>query len=176
MHEPSPDNPYASPASQGPPAGLGPGGPPDPSQDDIDLTQATGLVKVGAFLTVATGLLTALVGFQLVALVTIVDRTLRLVPYPLLAGGLATAWLGQKVLKTRGWAAMAATGADGLIALALGYWVLLTAASGFFSLFALTLPPLALVATVFAALSIGPCRRADAARARLRESGVEMGF
>ena len=173
----SPENPYASPeAASGPPAAVPVGTWLPPAEDDIDLTRPSGMVKAGAFLTVATGLLTVLVGIQLLLLVTLVVPWLRLVPYALLAGGFGILWLGYKTLRTRGWAAMAATGANALVTLAMGYWVLFTAASGFFSLYALALPPLALVATVFAALAIPPCRRADAARERLATAGVEMGF
>ncbi len=173
--DPAEENPYQSPAH----AAVAPYGAPaaqNPHEDDIALTQPTGMVKAGAILTLSSGGLTALVGLQLLVAVTLVGSVLKLVPYLLLAAGVATMFLGLKTLRTRGWGAIGATVACGLITLGMGYWVLLAAASGFFSLLALLLPPLALVSTVFAGLAVGPCLRADAARLRLSEAGVELTF
>ena len=169
------DNPSQSPTAAPPP----PGAALDPfeaHQDDIALTQPTGMVKAAAILVVVSGLIAALVGIQLLVSVTIVHRLLRLVPYALLVAGFGAGFLGWKTMKTRGWAAIGSAAIGGLLTLGMGYWVLLSTAAGFISLLALLLPPLALIATVFAGLAIGPCRRADAARRRLAEAGVDMSF
>lgn len=168
-------NPYGAPAQ---PVGRPPGPTYDPleaHQDDITRTEPTALVKAGALLTVFTGLITALVGLQLLV-TTALHASLELVPYGLLGLGPAAMFLGWKTLRTRGYGAIGATALSGLLALGMGYWVLFTASQGYFSLLALAVPPLAVVAAVFAGLSVGPCRRADAARERLREAGIDMSF
>jgi len=168
-------NPYQAPVAPMPPEGMGY----DPMavyQDDIVLTSPTGMVKAGAILSIVTGLIAVLVGVQLLALVTLIGSFIEKVPYVLLLGGVATMYLGLQTYKTKGFGAIGATSASALTALGMGYWVLFTASTGFFSLLALLLPPLAVVAAVFAGLSIGHCLRADAARARLREAGIEMSF
>lgn len=161
-------------------ASYGPAGPPvDPMavyQDDISLTEPTALVKAGAFLAMATGLILTLVGLQLLLTVTLVGPVLERIPLLLVLGGPATISLGWKTFKTRGWASVGALAITSVIALGMGYWVLFTASAGYFSLLALVLPPLAVVAAVFSGLAIGPCRRADAARMRLQEAGIDMTF
>lgn len=168
-------NPYGAPVQ---PA-LMPAGPAyDPletHQDDITRTEPTALVKAGALLTVFTGLITALVGLQLLV-TTALQASLELVPYGLLGLGPAAMFLGWKTLRTRGYGAIGAAALSGLLALGMGYWVLFTASQGYFSLLALSVPPLAVVAAVFAGLSVGHCRRADAARERLGEAGIDMSF
>lgn len=182
MHPPSeagpevPTNPYQAPVAPVPMSGAAAFDPMLAYQDDIGLTTPTALVKAGAILTLVTGLIAALVGLQLLLTVTFYGGFIANVPYLLLGGGGATMFLGLKTYRTRGFGAIGATATDALLALGMGYWVLFTASAGYFSLLALVLPPLAVVAAVFAGLSIGPCQRAEAARARLREAGIEMSF
>ncbi|MDY0001486.1 MAG: hypothetical protein RBU30_09350 [Polyangia bacterium] len=144
-------------------------------QDDITSTEPTALVKAGAILTETTGVITALVGLQLLV-TTVLPSSLELVPFLLLGMGFAAMFFGWKTMRTRGWGAIGAAVVCGLVALGMGYWVLLTASAGFFSLLALILPPLAVVSAVFAGLAVGHCRRADRARARLGEAGIDMTF
>ena len=55
-------------------------------------------------------------------------------------------------------------------------WFIGTMMLGVFSCIALIVMPLALGATVTAALAIGPARRSSAARRRLSEQGIELGL
>lgn len=172
---PARENPYGAPVQPAAPPSRSAYDPMEAHQDDITRTEPTALVKAGAILTVITGLITALVGLQLLVTVDLAS-SLALVPYLLLGAGPAAMFFGWKTLRTQGYGAIGATAITCLLALGMGYWVLLTASAGYFSLLALALPPLAVVAAVFAGISVGHCRRADAARERLREAGIDMAF
>jgi len=166
---PQPSNPYEAPQHGG---AEGPGD----FNDEVTATEPTGLVKAAGALQAAAGLLLSFAGVQL----KLVDLTgkawVMMVPYVMMVLGVTTMFLAVKIFKTRGWAALGGTALNGIILLSMGAWVLLSLASGFVSLIATLTPLLALTGTVFGALAIGPCLRADAARRRLREAGIDMSF
>jgi hypothetical protein len=107
-------------------------------------------------------------GFTLLGLV-------KLVPFFMLIAGIATVAVGFFVMKARGWAAIAGTVAVGTIVFAQSGWVVYGLANGFVSLLAFGVPPLALAATVLAGIAIPGSLRADEARRRLAEQGLNMG-
>jgi hypothetical protein len=89
--------------------------------------------------------------------------------------GAATFLAGVKVARLRGWAAVLGTTSAGLTALLGAGWALFSLLSGLLSLLAFGVVPLAAVAGGLAATVIGAGLRADAARARLRDAGLEAG-
>jgi hypothetical protein len=144
--------------------------------DEVSATQATGVVKAAGGLQAAAGVLLASAGVQL-KLVGIIGRPwVMRVPWLMILGGVVAVFFAVKIFKTRGWAALGGTVVNGLVLVGMGLWVLLTLASGFVSLIATLVPMVALAGTVLGALAIGPCLRADAARRKLQEAGIDLSF
>lgn len=148
---------------------------PDGTQQDEDLAACSPslLVKAAGAACMVTGLFVALQAFQLWGFVLV--GAVALVPFVMLALGVAAIVLGFYVLRLRGWAAAGSTGLCGLIVLAQSAWVLYALSHGFVSLVAFGVPPLALAATVLCGVAIPPCFRADLARRRLAEDGLSTG-
>lgn len=122
----------------------------------------------------AAGLFTALQSIQLWGFVLL--GLIKLVPFLMLAAGIAAIVLGFHVMKARGWAAITGTIVVGTIVFAQSGWIVFGLAHGFVSLLAFGVPPLALAATVLAGISIPGSLRADQARRRLAEQGLNMGI
>jgi hypothetical protein len=146
----------------------------DGPEGDILATKPPPIVGAAGGIVLGAGVLAVLVGVQMwsgfhVSLVT------TLLLGGLAVVGVATGACGLMIMRAREWAAIGGTGVSGLLTLVAGAWLLLSARSGLISLFGLFLPFLALLATGLSAASIGPCKRASVARARLRAQGLDIG-
>lgn len=143
-------------------------------EDDIQASQPPQLAKIGGGLTLGAGALASLVAAQTLSGFWVSTRfTIALVL--LAALGLAEGAFGLALMRARAWAPVAATAGSAVLFLAASVWLLVSFGGGLFSLFALGTPPLALAATIVAALSIGPVGRVAEARARLQAQGLDMG-
>ncbi|GMV17685.1 MAG: hypothetical protein HS104_32205 [Polyangiaceae bacterium] len=98
-----------------------------------------------------------------------------LLPALLLPLGVASAVVGWKLSRARGWAAVAGFVLCAVTALLTGAFTLLSLSWGYFSLLSLIVGLAAFVGGLLAALSIGACQRADRARAALAEQGFDLG-
>jgi hypothetical protein len=137
--------------------------------------QITVLMKASAGLLAGLGASLVFCAVQILGMLRLIG-TYRPIPYLMLALGVLCVVLGIKVYRARPWATIAGTVLAGITALGMGLWFLLAAGSGFISPVALLSPFVAITATVFSALSIGPCDRARRARHRLAELGMPMDF
>lgn len=120
-----------------------------------------------------TGLFTLVQAVQLWTFV--LTGWVAVVPYLLIAAGMATIASGFYVTKLRGSAAIAAAAVSGVMVLFHGGWVLYSLVGGFVSLVGFFMPPLALAAAVATGLVIPAARRADLARRRLMDQGLGLG-
>ena len=143
-------------------------------EDDIRAIMATPLSRAGGALLMLAGFFTALLGVQSLLVLRFEGLAVAVVVVQLLLG-IATFGLGVGVVRVRGWAAIGGTVSAALMALCGVVYLVLALLGGLFSLLAVGVVPLAAIAALVAALNIGPGRRADAARERLRDQGLETG-
>ena len=142
---------------------------------DLEALRPTPMAKIGGGALLAVSAFVVLTGVQAWSLVVRFNAALVAFVALLLLLGVAGAICGFKVTRLRGWAGVTGTVTGGLATLVLLAWFVYAAAHGVASLLALALVPADAVATILVALTIGAGRRADAARARLREAGLEAG-
>jgi hypothetical protein len=143
-------------------------------EDDIRaLLPTTGTRVAGALLLLA-GFFTALLGVQTLLILRLQGLAVGIIVVELVLGP-ATFGFGWGVARVRGWAAVGGAVSAALMALLGAVYVVLALLSGVVSLLAMGVVPLAAVAAVLAAFAVGPGRRADAARERLRDQGLETG-
>lgn len=164
-----PPNPYQPPHHGGPAA-------PGEFDDEVSATEPNGVVKAAGGLQAAAGVMLAFAGFQLKLVGLTGKPWVMTVPWLMIFAGILTVFFAVKLFKTRSWAAIGGTVLNGIILLGMGGWVLLSLASGFFSLIASLVPMLALAGTVLGAIAIAPCLRAAEARRRLQDAGIDMSF
>lgn len=96
-------------------------------------------------------------------------------PALLLLVGAASAAVGWKLSRARGWAAIAGFVLAALTALLVGAFTVVALTWGYFSLLSVMVELAALVGGLMAALSIGVCQRTDRARAVLARDGLDLG-
>lgn len=156
--------------------------PPPPSapwsegNEDADLVAITPtpIARVAGASLALAGFFTGLLGVQSASLLRF--RGLGAIAVGvMLTLGLTTLVCGWKVARMRGWAALGGTLCAASIALMGLAWVVYLLAHGVISLLAVAIVPLAAIAALLGALVIGSGRRADAARRRLRDAGLEAG-
>ena len=148
-------------------------------QDDNDIAAlgATGLVKAAALVQAVSGL------FTLLGVVQLAGATFFGAYAPLTQGkwalgalGLLAMVLGARLVKMR----MQRTAAAALLAIVLAPlatgWLLLCASAGALSLMQSAAAGASWLALLLVLLSIPDTRRADAARARLAASGMDIGM
>lgn len=97
------------------------------------------------------------------------------VPYAMLAIGLALIVIGFLVVRMRGWAHIVAIGVAAVLLLGSVVWLFFGLVSGFVSLLAFGMPPLALITIVVLAITVPASLRADEARQRLAQAGIQTG-
>jgi len=134
------------------------------------------VVRAAAGVAAFTGLMVGLTGLQLLLSVRFAHVGLAVVPYAMLLLGGGQIMLAVFVARARAWAAVASLVVAGFALLSMGTWLVFSVTSGIYSCVGLVVPPLALAAVVTGALSIGPARRADAARRRMRDEGMDLGL
>lgn len=143
--------------------------------DDIQAAQAPGIVKMGGGAALGAGALALLIcvqaatGFSLSTSATIGLAVVGV-------SGLASAVAGLALMRVRRGAAVAAIVCSAVLLLVTSAWLLFSVSGGLVSLFALSAPPISIAAVVLSAMSLAPATRVAEARARLAESGMDMGM
>jgi hypothetical protein len=145
------------------------------SEDDLQAAQPALIVRVGGGIVLGAGVLAILVTVQTLSGFW-VSSGFTAVLVVLAVVGAATGAMGLMIMRARAWAAVAGLVCSALLFFMTMGWLVMSLGSGLVSLFAMGAPLVALVATAFAAGSIGPCRRASAARARLAAQGLALGI
>lgn len=147
----------------------------DAQDADLQAITVTSTVKVGGVSLLALGVLTLVLCLQ-TALAVRFDSVSTPIVLTMFSIGLACALVGFYLTRGSGKAAVSGTALSGLAFVLLTAWLIFATIHGFFSLLCLALIPLALIACFFSALTIPWTRRADAARERLREQGLDLGL
>jgi hypothetical protein len=142
---------------------------------ELEAIELTTITKAAILLVAATSALLVLAAIQLFGVLRL-RGVYRAAPYVMLLLGTGGFVLAVKVYKQRVWATLTATVASAVVAMAMGIWFVIASLGGFISLLGLITPVLAVVAAVFAGLSIGPSKRTAAARRRLAASGLDVDF
>ena len=161
-------NPYAAP-------GATPAAPQATAEDDIAAATPPLVAKVAGGLVAFAGAIVGLTGVQTLMIVDL-RGAFAAAPWALALLGLAHVFVGAAVFRARAWAAMVALGGMVLLMLLTAAWLVFSIAHGLVSLYALGSPVAATAAFVLAILALGPCRRATAARTRLRDQGMNLGI
>jgi hypothetical protein len=143
---------------------------------DADIRAAAPpLVAVlGGRVALVLGVFTVLLGAQSLGNLRFVSWY-WLLPLAMLPLGVASVISGWKLSRGRGWAAIAVVALAGFLGLFVSGWTLLALTFGYFSMLSPMVAMAAFVAALLAGLAIGPCRRADAARAKLLSEGLDLG-
>lgn len=143
---------------------------------DVDIQAATPpLVAVLAGrVGLALGVFTALLGAQSLSNLRFVSWH-WLVPAAMLPLAVGAGVSGWKLSRARGWAAIATTALSIVIGLWVSGWTVLALTFGYFSMLSPMVALASFLTALLSVLSIGPCRRADAARARLLADGLDLG-
>jgi hypothetical protein len=163
-----PMNRYAAPGTQAHAE------PPD-EVTDIASSSPPFIARVAGGVVALSGALVALTGAQTLAIVTI-RGALWVFPWALVVLGIAQLVLSAQVFRARGVAVMLAIASSAVLVLGAGAWLFLSLSQGFFQLYAFGGPSVSLAAVVMGLIALGPSRRASAARARLRERGMDLGI
>lgn len=147
-----------------------------PGEDaDLEAIRIHKGVKAAGGAALATGVFTALLGVQTIAVVAHWTLYIGLTAFLQCGLGLASAYFGVRLMRMRGWAALAASGSLGVLVLVNLAWFVYAISQGVLSLLALGLCPLSGLSAVGAGLCIPITRKADRARDRLRDQGIEAG-
>lgn len=144
--------------------------------DEMDALQPTWKIRVAWMALAASGFLTILSAGQLLMAVSFVDPILKAVPFTMIGTGAVALVTGAKLGRMRNWAAIGGVILGGLITVGMLTWVLFAGSRGMFSLLQLTVPAVSGGATAFCIMTLGPCRRAEEARQRLAETGIDARF
>ena len=146
-------------------------------QDEADLAAAATplIARIAGGASLLAGVITALTSVQTLTWVRI-RGAMAAAPYVMIVVGLAACIVGLQVMRSRAWAAVAATGLAGLMLLLTGGWLVYSISRGLLSLFALADPFLWVLALGLSIVSIDRCARVTAARKRLAERGLDAGI
>lgn len=130
-------------------------------------------VSAAAAALAAGGVVIGLLGAQNLTLVTWIG-VYALVPWLLVALGVAAVLVAAKLMHARRWTLVPALALSSLIALgAIGFFVI-SSLSGVFSPLGLIAIAGGVVAIVLSAIAIGPFRRVAATRRRLKQAGYDL--
>jgi hypothetical protein len=166
---PRANDPYAPPRAEAEPSNL------LDAEDAFEATKATSIVRTSTGLVAGTALLLEMSALQLVLNFHLVGLA-RMVTWGLVVLGAVLFVVAIKLYRQRVWAAQAAIGLAATTAIATAGWLLVLLGSGTFSLYALALPPLSIAAAITSYSALAQCKRASAARERLRGEGVVADF
>jgi hypothetical protein len=149
--------------------------PPPSSEADIAAAASPVLVRVAAGVLLLASAVVALTGIQTTMITRMVGPA-AIAPYILIVLGAGGLVLAVPLFRARAWSAVAATVIAAALAVSSSAWLAFSVSRGLLSLYATFAPFAAVGALVFAALSIGPCVRATAARDRLAARGMSFGL
>ncbi len=162
-------NPYAAPGSEPHAVAVA------DAERDIAESSPPVLARVAGGVVGLAGLVVALTGAQTMMMVR-VHGLLAAAPWALIGLGLVEAGLAALVFRARAWGVGVAIGVSFTLVLSSSAWLLVSVGSGLLSLYALAGPAVSLAAAVLSLLVMGPSQRASAARARLKEQGMDLGI
>ncbi len=150
--------------------------PTDTAQADAEISAAAPplVAVVAGRIVLMLGVFTVLYGVQSLTNLRFLSWH-WLLPALLVPVGLASAAVGWKLSRARGWAAIAGFVLAALTALLTAAFTLLALSWGYFSLLSVMVGLAAIVGALLAALSIAACQRTDRARAALAHQGFELG-
>jgi hypothetical protein len=146
------------------------------ADDDVAAIAPTPKAKLAGGLLAGAGVFTVVLALQSWLLIMRVPIYVWFLVMLKVLLGPAAVILGFNVTRMRGWAMLAGAAAGGSIAFTAMIWAVFTLLNGVLSLLALTLIPAALAAATLCVLCVPEGRRADAARSRLRDQGLEAGM
>jgi hypothetical protein len=142
---------------------------------DIASAATPSVAKVAGTAVFFTGVVLVLMALQTLVSVRILG-IMQVAPYLLLALGVTLAPLGVSIFRASGWAPVPAVVLSTVALLFTTFWLFWSFANGFLALFALMAPVFSIAALVLSVVSVGPCRRVAAARARLVAAGLGFGL
>jgi hypothetical protein len=161
-------NPYAAPGTQPRDAGA------DAERDIVEASPPR-IARIAGAAVALAGVLVFLTGAQTLAVVSI-RGALGLLPWALAVLGAGELVLASLVFRARAWSVVAAVAASFVLMMAAGVWLIVSLSHGLFQLYAFGAPFASLGAAVMALLAMGPSQRASAARARLKQQGMDLGI
>jgi hypothetical protein len=161
-------NPYAAPGTQ-------PRSPLEDAERDIAEASPPTIARVAGGAVGLAGVLVFLTGAQTLAVVSI-RGALGLAPWALVVIGAAELVLATLVFRARAWSVVAAAAVSFVLMMAASGWLVVSLSHGLFQLYGFAGPVVSLGAAVMALLAMGPCQRASAARARLKQQGMDLGI
>lgn len=145
------------------------------TEEDIAAAVPPVIARVAGGAIALAGGAVALTGVQTLLMMTI-RGPLAYAPYLMLLLGAPHLVLGAMVLRARDWAALASIGGTALLILVSLAWAFICVTHFVISLYVLASPIVSIIGLIFAIIGLGPCRQASAARARLREQGMNLGI
>jgi hypothetical protein len=147
----------------------------DAQDADLQAVTVPSSVKIGGGTLLLWGVLTLVLCLQ-TALAVRLDVITTPIVLLMFALGLSGALLGFYLTRGSGKAAVSGVVLTGVSFFLIAAWVGFSFSHGLFSLLALSLLPLSLLAATFCGLSVSWARRADLARERLRAQGLDLGL
>ncbi len=143
-------------------------------EEDLATIMPTTIAKAGGGAQMFVGLFGLVLALQTSSIVRFRGLQQLILPTMILFASvlLVTGW---KTTKGRGSAAFVGTFVAGFYALLAIAWLVYSFSNSLFSVVAVFLGPASLVAAILTALAIGPGRKADDARERLRAQGMDVG-
>lgn len=147
----------------------------DAEELDAALASPSLLVRIAGRVALVSGVFTLLLGVQTLSNLRFAGLW-AVVPVLQLVCGAGLAVSGWKLSRARGWAAISATALGALTALGTTTWTVMALLAGYVSLLSFMVVLGAVASAVMAGITIGECRRADGARARLEEQGLNLGL
>ncbi|MBN2195326.1 MAG: hypothetical protein JW751_21085 [Polyangiaceae bacterium] len=155
---------------------MGPVEPAAATSEEADLAAIapTVLARIAGGALALAGFFTGLLGVQTATIIRFRGVGAIAVTLMLLFG-VTTLICGWKVTRMRGWAAVGGTVGAGSIAVLGLVWLVFSISRGLLSLLAFGILPLSVTGAALGATVIGAGIRADAARRRLRDVGLEAG-
>jgi len=145
-------------------------------EDDLAAAQPSVKVKVAAALVGGAGVLTLVVGAQLVLFMRFVEPLLDIVGYVWTVLALALICLAAMMLRARAWATLGGAALSAVVAVAACAWAIYGIFGAFISCANVIVVPAAIAASVVSALALSDARRATTARARLADAGMDLGL
>lgn len=143
---------------------------------DLRLLAAPMVLKLAAAISGVAGLFACLGGLQPATSLIFREPWPKILVWSLVFGGAAQVILGFLLVRNRESVAIAASILAPLMVLMSAVWLFFALANGAFGCPNLLAIPLGLAAAILSPMSIGPARRASAARRRLSDQGVELGL
>ena len=144
------------------------------ADEDLEVIRPTSAAKASGGIMLLGGVFTVLLGVQ-TALVWRASAIVGVALILMFGLGSVLAFSGWLVARVRGWASLTGAIAGGTMAVFGLGWAIFALLNGLFSPLSLLVVPLNALGSLLALVRLGPGRRADAARERLRDQGLEAG-